>query len=358
MDIKENVEVVQGGKTNVIMDSQILTALMTCPRLADFRFNHRLQPQGGKSNSLEVGSIAHKWLEVFNKSLIAGLPRAQAIQFGFSAAELYIRGCKECTGFEPINCDVCDGKGMIYHDSVADNMVLDEKVCDECDGTGKISKPKCGHPANEYPGVVNTPKDSAGNLIGWQYALDTMEQYQKFYINDPWVPLEVEIVKGETLYEDDEIRILWKAKLDEVVDTNQGIFPMDHKTMKQRRDTNSNNNQFIGQCILQKTRSVIINKIGWQTTLKPEEKFTRVFIPYTPQRMMEWQSEILPYYAKLMIMYSESGYFPPNFSSCEGKYGNCNFYRDVCSTNPDMREENIRLNFIVGPEWNPTNEED
>jgi hypothetical protein len=340
MDLHENVEKIEGGKTNIIMDSQILTALMTCPRLADFRFNHRLQPVGGKSNSLEVGSIAHKFLEVFYKSHIAGLDRDKSIAFGFAGAELYIRGCKECSGFVPSHC--------------LENESREDHICnDQC-----ILKPRCGHPANEYPGVQNTPKDSAGNFIGWQYALDTMDQYMKFWVNDSWVPLEVEVVKGKILYEDDEIRILWKAKLDLVTDTNQGIYPMDHKTMKQRRDTNSMNNQFMGQCIIQESRSVIINKIGWQTSLKPEEKFVRAFVPYTPQRLMEWQSEILPYYAKLMMMYTESGYFPPNFASCEGKYGNCNFYKPVCGDNPEMREENLKLNFIVGPEWNPTNEED
>lgn len=315
------------GKNNVILDATVLSSIMGCPRLADFRFNHHLQPIGGKSNSLECGSLAHKWLEIFYGSMALGVRREQALGFAYAAAELYIKGCPDCTGFV---------------------------------GSPEQPKPICGHKVNDYPGVFNTPKDNMDKpkRVGWQYVLDTMDQYQKHYLNDHWVSLETEVVKGKILYEDDEIRILWKAKLDWTVDTNQGIFPVDHKTMSQRRDTNSMNNQFMGQCMIMGTRQVIINKIGWQTSLKPEEKFVRTPIPYSAARLFEWQSETLPYYAKLLLMYAESGHWPPNFTHCEGKYGNCNFYENVCSTDPSMREENIKLNFYVGPEWNPTNDDD
>jgi hypothetical protein len=56
-------------------------------------------------------------------------------------------------------------------------------------------------------------------------------------------------------------------------------------------------------------------------------------------------------------MYAESGHFPPNFTHCEGKYGNCAFVK-VCEGNPDDRERLIKDAFVVGPEWNPTNDED
>jgi len=182
-----------------------------------------------------------------------------------------------------------------------------------------------------------------------------MEQYFAFYRNDSWVPLFAEEVRGDILYEDDDIRILWKAKLDLGVDTNQGIFPVDHKTMSQRRETNSMNNQFIGQCLIMKTRNVVINKIGWQTTLKPEEKFTRAVLSYSADRLMEWQSEILPFYAYQLLTFEEAGYYPPRFDHCEGKYGPCPFL-NVCEADRNMREEELRLNFTKVEEWNPKND--
>jgi hypothetical protein len=322
-DLQEIIDEPMGGKKNIILDATVLSTLMGCPRLMDFRFNLNLHSISGKSNSLECGSIVHKYLEVYNILIIQGMRKDQAHQHALAAAELYIQGCKYCTDFIP---------------------------------TEEMPKPPCGHKINDYPGVKNTPKESEGYKIGWHWVLDTCEQYFIFYRNDHWVPLEVEIVKGEVLYEDDEIRILWKAKLDVTVDTNQGIYPEDHKTMKQNRDTVSMNNQFIGQCLIMKTRNVIINKVGFQKTLKPEEKFKRIMVPYSAPRLLEWQSETLPYYAKLLLMYAETGHFPPNFDHCETKFGKCSFLK-VCESDPAMREEEIKKLFFVGPEWNPTNDD-
>ena len=324
-NLQEIVVEPMGGKKNVILDATVLSTLMSCGRLADFRFNHNFMSIGGKSNSLECGSIVHMFTEYYYKSIIERLKREQAFGFGIAAAELYIRGCKGCTEFAP---------------------------------TEEFPKPSCGHKPNEFPGVHNTPKDSEGYKIGWQWVLDTCDQYHNFYKNDHWEPLEVETVKGKVLYEDDEIRILWKAKLDLVSDTNQGIFPIDHKTMKQNRNTNSMNSQFMGQCRIMDTQQVIINKIGFQTTLKPEDKFKRLPMCYSHARLLEWQGETLPYYAKLLVMYAETGHFPPNFTNCESKYGNCAFYEHVCSHDPDDRENQIKLHFMIGPTWNPQNDDE
>lgn len=315
-------------KKNIILDATLLTSLMTCPRLTDFRFTMNLKSIKGNANSLECGSIVHRFLETYYLSIVKGLDKSKAFGFGMMAAELYIKGCKDCTDFIP-------------HPS-SDGVMID--------------KPLCGHRVNDYEGVKNTPPKSEAYKTGWEWVLTTCEQYNEHYKNDSWVPLEVEIVKSKVLFEDDEIRVMWKAKLDLTCDTNQGIFPVDHKTMKQRRTTNSLNNQFIGQCLLQGTQNVIINKIGFQTTLKPSEKFERAVVSYSNPRLIEWQNETLPFYSKLLLMYTEAGYFPPNYNNCEGKFGPCPF-KGICESDPEMREENLKQEFIVGLQWNPMNED-
>jgi hypothetical protein len=314
-------------RKNIILDATLLTSLMSCPRLTDFRFNHNLRSLNGKSNSLECGSIVHMFMERYYGNIIKGASKQQAYDFGISAAELYIRGCPLCADYK--------GEG----------------------------KPECGHKPDEYPGVKNTPREPDMSnprekyKTGWLWVLETCQQYYEYYRADHWVPLEVEVVKGKVLYEDDEIRILWKSKLDLVSDTNQGIYPIDHKTMKQNRKSLSLNNQFMGQCLIMNTRNVFVNKIGFQKTLKPEEKFLRPPMGYSVPRLIEWQSQILPFYAKLLLMYTETGYWPPQWNHCQNKFGDCAFV-DVCEADPEMREETIKINFEVGPEWNPTNEQE
>ena len=277
-------------KRNIVMDSQVLSTLMSCPRLCDFRFNHNFQSIKGKSESLGMGSIVHTFLENYYKNVINGLSKPQAEAF-------------------------------------ADTAARDYAMSEECNGVAPDSK---------------------------EWAFETCHQYLEHYKNDFWIPLEVEIVKSQILYEDDEIRILWKAKLDLTMDTTQGIYPVDHKTMKQRRNTLILNNQFMGQCILMGTRLMFVNKIGFQKTLKPADKFVRDPVSYSFDQLHEWQSVILPYYAKFYLAYTESEYWPPNFTHCESKFGPCPFL-DVCSVDRGMREETLGQQFVVGEPWDVTN---
>jgi hypothetical protein len=215
--------------------------------------------------------------------------------------------------------------------------------------------PECKHEQGEYPGVFNTPETNSGFTVGWKFALDTCDKYFEMYKNDAWIPLACEEVRGEVLYEDDEIRILWKAKFDLIVDTNQiGIVSTDHKTFKQRRDKSTLSNQFLGQCLLLKSRNVIVNKIGLQSSLKIEERLTREVVSFSADRLLEWQSEILPYYAYKYIQFTETGYWPPDYTHCDTMFGPCMF-KPVCEADRGMRTEVLSNEFQLVPVWDPTN---
>lgn len=340
-------------KKNIILDATLLSSLMSCGRMTDLRFNHNLQSIKGKSNSLEAGSIVHKGLEIAYRLIMHGHARNNAYATGLVAAQLYADGCPYCTNFTPTT-PTCEQHGVM----VADTELGNSWHCAVCNAKEEsVLKPKCGHAVEEYPGVQNTPQQSEGYLVGVDWCITTLEQYFEYYKNDHWVTLGVETVEGKVLYEDDEIRILWKAKLDWKVDTNQGIYAVDHKTSKQRRQKVKLNNQFMGQCLVTGTRSMMINEIGFQKTLKPSEKFLRPMMSYTSDALLEWQGTTLPYWAYKLLEYQETEYYPPNLTHCENKYGNCPFI-DACEADPQMRETELRMKFIAGPAWNPANTTD
>lgn len=300
---------------NISLDATILSTLESCPTLADYKFNQHLVSKEGRSNSIECGLIAHVIKEYFNLSLISGASRAKAIEDGFSYGKNFIDSCPACTN-PGIDC--------------------------------KIHK-------NEWLGLENTPEISDKHNIGWQYVLDTMTQYFDFYKNDSFTILAAEEVRGKVIYEDESLRILWKAKFDEIIDTPSGIMSRDTKTMKQRRETNSMSNQFIGQCLILGSRQVMVDKIGWQTSLKPEEKFIRTIVPYSVNRMLEWSTVKVPFYARMLAAYTESGQFPMNWTHCENKFGACDF-KKVCECDSNTREEMINVYFKRGKSWDITND--
>jgi hypothetical protein len=281
---------IQTDSVNLVIDSQLFTTIMACGRKGDFRFNRHFHSVRGKSVSLEMGSAVHINVEHYNKAIISGVTRKEAAGFGMIACEEYMR-------------------------------------------------------SDEWVNGTDDDKQTVRN---------TMEQYYEYRKNDSWVPLNSEFVRGKLLYEDEDIRILWKAKLDLETDTNDGIFPVDYKSMKQRRDTTSLNNQFIGQCLVSGTQRMIVDKIGFQTSLKVEEKFTRHVVNYSYDRLLEWRTVILPYWAKIYLMYAESGYWPPNYTQCENKYGFCEF-RMVCEGDRPDRERILGKEFYVGEPWDINN---
>jgi hypothetical protein len=316
-------DIIPTPKKNVIMDATTLSSLMSCGRYFDLRFNHRFTAIKGKSNSLEVGTLIHKVFEVYYKHLINGFPKPTAVGQAMTMGQLFVTGCPGCANYN-------DGD----------------------------PKPTCGHEPQEYPGLLNTPEDNIKFTVGWKFALNTCEQYFEMYKNDAFIPLSAEQVKGEVLYEDDELRVLWKAKFDLIVDTNQiGIVSMDHKSFKQNRQKSTLSNQFLGQCMLLKSRNVIVNKIGLQTSLPIKERLTREVVSFSADRLLEWQSEILPYYAYKYVQYQETGYWPPDYTHCDTMFGPCMF-KDVCQADRGMRVEELRRNFQLAPVWDPTNKEE
>ena len=291
----------------ISFDATLLTSLQGCARLSKYRYID-LHVKEDRSNALESGILVHTIFEFTNKALIAGQARSDAMNVGYEAGKLILSGCSAC---KEDNCNIHK---------------------------------------NEWKGLKSIPLESTKTEIGSKWIFSTVEQYFDYYRTDDFIHLGAEETRGKIIYKDDDIQVLWKAKFDDIIDTPEGVMSRDYKTMKQRRDTLSLNNQFMGQCITLGARQVLVDKIGFQTSLKPHEKFQRLRLPYSIDRLLEFAQEIVPFYARMLLAYAEADHFPPNFTHCETKYGFCD-YVHICELDRNLREEALKINFIKGKVW-------
>ena len=177
----------------------------------------------------------------------------------------------------------------------------------------------------------------------------TFQEYTAHIANNGWDNIKaVEEVGVKTLYEDENLVILYQFKIDLIISLqNCAILPIDHKSSKQRRDPNKLSNQFMGYCWGLGVNNIIENKIGFQKTLKPEEKFNEHTLSYSQDALEEWR-EIAIYWLLKYFHDSGSNFYPANFTSCD-KYAGC-IFRDVCTSSKEVREMKLLQMFETRPD--------
>jgi hypothetical protein len=173
-------------------------------------------------------------------------------------------------------------------------------------------------------------------------------QYLDYYWGERSVTLAVEQVASKMLYEDDELAILYDAKIDWICSLgNSPILPVDHKTSSRRGNTIAISNQFMGYCWILGVSNIMVNKIGFQKTVKPADKFTRPIMSYPLGVIDGWVKNSV-YWIKQILQYEEQQFWPQNFTSCD-KYSGCIFH-DLCEAPPETRAAQIAANFDIRPE--------
>src|SRR5690348_9897278 len=116
------------------------------------------------------------------------------------------------------------------------------------------------------------------------------KEYVDFYQDEPHETLAVEQVGSRILFQDEDFVVLYEGKIDWVCRvSNIPRLPVDHKTSSRRTQTSALSNQFMGYCWMLGVNNIMINKIGFQKTLKPSERFTRVVLSYNKDIIEEWR---------------------------------------------------------------------
>ena len=175
-------------------------------------------------------------------------------------------------------------------------------------------------------------------------------EYCRFYEEENIIPLYVEQPFTVKLHEDEDLIVMLSGQPDLIFryGHNSTLNVMDHKKISRNSEFSPLRNQFLLYATAMQTDTVIVNKVGFQKTLKPKERFLRQPIIYSPELLDEWKSDAIEN-AKLMLIHERAEHFPRNRTSCE-KWDGC-WYQRYCTTKPRAREFLIGTEYIVGEGW-------
>lgn len=280
-------------KKHIIFDSQILNSVQLCA----LRTNYYLQKNLRMPEvpvPLETGDLLHKMLEC------------------------YYLNIKE------------HGTEVIYDN---DNF---NKLIDTCVGIGEAHSVTLSLQPSEV-----------------EETIFHFTEYTKHTRMDGLVVKEVEQAFISQIYDSPDLAIYYSGKIDLIADVpNFGDSVIDHKSMRRYQPPEPLSNQFTGYSFCTKIKTVIVNKIGFQKSLKPEDRFKRDPIIYTEDMWFEWQKDTI-WWARQYAYFIQFNEWPRNRTSCD-KYGGCLFQRICNANNEEAREWLIKTAYVVGEEWDPT----
>lgn len=183
--------------------------------------------------------------------------------------------------------------------------------------------------------------------------LDNMREYFAYYMNERWLPIDVEKIHKKVIFEDDELTILYVGKIDvSVTGESQDIplMPVDHKTYDRWFDPLALENQFTGYAVLLDVKYITINKIGFQKSYPPDKKFRRVKLNYTEEKKYEWIHNTAAI-TKDLVFAMENNRYPMRRTQC-GLYGGCKGL-PICDIDPRARDGVKERLYRVTEPWNP-----
>jgi hypothetical protein len=220
---------------------------------------------------------------------------------------------------------------------------------------------------------VYDPSTKAGKYKNRETITSLVVDYLDHFIDDPCqthirsdgfpaVELSFRFELDFTPNDHEDFPYVLSGHLDRVVEFNDHLFVMDHKTTTTAPgdyyfDQYEPNNQMTlytiagGVVLHSPIKGVIIRAA--QILLEKPHRFVSGFTYRTPDQIEEWLLD-LRFHLNNAEAYAETNYWPMNDTACD-KFGGCKFRR-ICSKDPGIRDSFLRADFTKLPEdkrWNP-----
>lgn len=183
--------------------------------------------------------------------------------------------------------------------------------------------------------------------------IDVMEENFEFWRIDDQNYHIVEVEKPfiYLLYEDDEVKIHMAGKIDLIVSDNKYTnMPMDHKSYDRSFELNRMSNQFRNYCYALKSDVLTVNRIGFQKTLKPQDKFLRPLLSYDKFAFDQWRNNVV---TKVMyyLQCAATNTWPMNETSCDKFNRKCEFFPVCDASGQEAKMYKLNRDFITVEPW-------
>lgn len=178
-------------------------------------------------------------------------------------------------------------------------------------------------------------------------------EYVRYYKDESIVPVFIEEPFMVKIFEDECIEVYISGKPDLIFhySNSPNLCVMDHKRMTKNTAYSPMRNQFLLYTTALNTDTMIVNKVGFQKTLAPKDRFVRTPFIYSDELKNEWKEETIQI-AKEMIFAQKNGSYARRRTSCE-KWSGC-FLQRYCCTRPKAREFLIGTEYLIGKTWDVT----
>jgi hypothetical protein len=202
-------------------------------------------------------------------------------------------------------------------------------------------------------GVISTDLDN--EIIN--QVIDVLEEYFDYWrVEDQrYEIIAVEQPFLKLIFENDDVRIYLAGKIDLVTSDNQYInMPTDHKSYDSRRVDHRMVNQFKCYCYIMGSNYLVVDKIGFQKTLKPHEKFTRPKLTYDPTYLEEWKQNVINVLLNQYLHCVTENTWPMNETSCDKFNRQCEYFNICDASGLPAKNYKINSEYVVSPPWDVT----
>jgi len=224
----------------------------------------------------------------------------------------------------------------VYYQALKNGMRYDEAV------TAALSKIReAGVTASELePEMIERTLDVMEEYFDYWRVAD--QSFQIVDVEQPFIYL---------LYEDDEVRIHLAGKIDLIISDNKYTnLPYDHKSYDRKSEVHRMTDQFKNYCYAIKSDYLIVNRIGFQKTLAPHEKFERIPLSYDPLVFEQWKINVIKNIFYYLTCVAENSW-PMNETSCDKYNRKCEYFEPCDASGVEAKMYKLKANYIEIEPW-------